>query len=141
MAESTLMQFTSQVAGKHADVKIATSRLQWTVRGHQQIVRMLPLWAISSVETSRALAGKSRLTVSSKAGVIEFRVDKAIAEQAKTTLTQLVKQQEPPKLDETRVVGRGSIADELASLEWLRDMGVLTATEFDKQRTRLLRCC
>ena len=101
MAESQLMQFTSQVAGKHVDVEILTSRLQWTVRGHRQVVRMLPLWAISSVETSRALAGKSKLTVSLTAGVIEFKVGKAIAEQAKTMLTQLVTQREPLELDDT----------------------------------------
>lgn len=141
MAESQLMQFASHVAGKRADVRIFTTRVQWTVRGHQHVVRMLPLWAISAVGTRRALPGKSTLTVASSAGVIEFRVDKAIAEQAATTLTQLVTQQEPPTLDESQTVGRGSIADELASLTWLRDMGVLTATEFDEQSERLLRFC
>ena len=141
MAESQLMHFTSLVAGKRADVRIFATRVQWTVREHQQVVRMLPLWAISSVDTRRALAGKLTLTVASRAGAIEFRIDKAIAQQAATTLTQLVTQQEPPNLDDSQTVGRGSIADELASLTWLRDMGVLTATEFDEQSARLLRFC
>lgn len=141
MAESQLMQFTSHIAGKRADVRIFTTRVQWTIRGHQQVVRMLPLWAISAIDTRRAMPRKSTLTVASNAGAIEFRVDKAIAEQAATTLTKLVTQQEPPTLDNTQTVGRGSIADELASLTWLRDMGVLTATEFDEQSERLLRFC
>ena len=138
MTESQLMQFESHVGGMRARVIILSSRVQWTVQGHQQVIRMLPLWAISSVTTRKSLARKSTLTVSSNAGVIEFRVDRAIAQQAENTLNQIVARQESPELDDSRVVGRGSIADELASLTWLRDMGVLTATEFDEQSRLLL---
>ena len=141
MEESQLMQFTSRVDGNHAHVKILASRVQWIVRGPQQVIRMLPLRAISSVGTRKGVARRSTLTVSSNAGVIEFRVDKAIARQAENTLKKLVANLEPVKLEDPGLAGPGSIADELASLTWLREMGVMTATEFDEQRKRLLRFC
>jgi hypothetical protein len=141
MQEIKLMQFASHIAGKRADVRILASRVQWTVRGRQHVIDVIPIGAIESVAAKRARPGKSMLTISSQASAIQFRVKRAVAEQAAAMLTDLVSQQVIPPLDGSQTVQAGSIADELMSLRWLRDVGVLTAAEFDEQSTRLLGLC
>ena len=112
--------------------------MQWTVRGRGEVIEMLPIGAITSVVTKKVLPGRAMLTVSSGVRAIEFRVKRATAEQAATVLTQIVAQLPAPKLNHSQGAHPGSIVDELMSLKWLRDNGIMTATDFDEQSTRLL---
>ena len=133
------MQFTSRIARAHANVKILASRLQWTIRGRQHVVGVLPIRAITSVTSNRALLRKSTLTVVSKAGALEFHVPTAVAQEAESMLRKLISQQDPPTLnDDAQLAQSGTIADELQSLEWLRDIGLLSAIEFGEQTEQLL---
>lgn len=140
MQDIQLMHFTSHIAGGVADVRILPSRVQWTIRGRQQVVDVIPIRAIASVATRKVLPNRSMLTICSTASAVEFRVQRAVAERVKTMLTQLVAEQPAPTLCHSPSLQRGSIADELMSLRWLRDVGVLTPTEFDEQSAQLLGC-
>jgi hypothetical protein len=134
------MRFTSHAAHVKAEVKIFSTHVQWSVRGCDDVVRMLPVGAITSVVTRRAMPGKSTLIVSHGSGSTAFRVRKPIGEQAVIVLTELVAGLQPAPVNDSIPVLSGSIADELSSLKWLRDVGVLSTTEFDEQTALLLVC-
>jgi hypothetical protein len=101
---------------------------------------MVPVHAITSVVTKRRWRLRSTLTVASEAGSIEFRVHREVAEAALITLTELVDSLRSNPVSDSIAARSGTIADEVMSLRWLQDAGILTAAEFDEQCTRLLSC-
>jgi hypothetical protein len=140
VAEAELMRFTSHAAHVKADVKIFSTHVQWSIRGCDDVLRMLPVGAITSTVNRRAMPGKSTLIIASRSGSTAFRVRRAVGEQAVIVLTELVAGLRPAPVNDSIPVLRGSIADELESLKWLRDVGVLSTTELDEQTALVLGC-
>jgi hypothetical protein len=143
-SDAVLMQFTSHLCGRRADVRLLTTRIEWSHPGCDDVTQMLPVTAISSVETRRAGLTRRLVTVTSHAAAIEFRVDRSTATELGTLLDHLVEEQRlVPPVKTVKQVGpqrplKGSIADEMMNLKWLLDVGVLTQPEFAEQRNRLL---
>lgn len=132
-----LMQFRSRVAGRNANVRILTNRVEWSTARRHPVTEMLPLTAISSVSTNRNRFTRNIAVVTSRS-TINFRVDKSIAEQATTLVRELLAQQPPPLADNSQQPQKGSIADELISLRWLLDAGILTEAAFNEQQAHLV---
>jgi hypothetical protein len=144
MTDAVLMQFMSHTCGRRADVRLLATRIEWSHPGRDDVTQMLPVTAISSVETRRAGLTRRLVTVNSRAAAIEFRVDRSTATEFGTLLDHLVEEQGlVPPVQTMKNIGpqrplKGSIADELMNLKWLLEVGVLTQPEFAEQRTRLL---
>jgi len=138
-----LLQFESRVRGRDAMVRILTSRVEWSTDGRQRVIEMVPVTSISSIDL-RSDDDSSRVIVNALGGPTEFLTDDAIARRAAAMLVELVAaakdaQQLRPELGLQRPRGESSVDEELTTLRWLLDSGILTRAEFDAQRSRLLR--
>jgi hypothetical protein len=142
MREAPLLQFTSRVDGKSADVRILTNRVEWVVAGRHRVTEMLPVVAISSVATGED-AGKFKVIVTTDTDTIEFQVEKTVATSAWQQLDQLIaskpgKSHVVPVTDGLGQVEKDSIAEELITLKWLLDAGIINDHDFQEERARLL---
>jgi hypothetical protein len=142
MREAPLLQFTSRVGGKHANVKILTNRVEWVVSGRHRVTEMVPVGSISSVTTSEEGA-MSTVIVTTGVDTIEFRVDKAVAASARQQLDELIasvpgKSFVVPLTDGLAQSEKDKIAEELITLKWLLDAGILNDHDFQEERARLL---
>lgn len=157
-----LMEFTSHIQGRNAKVAIYEDRIEWrqgwrpaggataavltmgvslAVPGKRN-TNMIPIRQIQGVTTKRS-GLQTAVQVATAADVIEMRVSKAEAEQVKVTLTRLMLGGGAPASPVPPAVPApapppASVADELAKLVQLRDVGALTEEEFAAQKARLL---
>lgn len=125
------------------------SLLATGIKGRKQFGNMIPIRMIQGVTTQRAGIGFTAVKVKTASDTIEFRVTKADAESVKSTITNLMLQgpipaPAPPMAPAAApphqpAAEPASVADELKKLAELRDAGVLSAEEFEAQKTRLLR--
>lgn len=146
------MQFKSSIEGRNADVAIHVDRVEWGKPGGRFVggkasSSMIPIKSLSSVTTMKdgLLFHKVRLIASGS--TIDIRVDKALAESVKATVTQLMLGTHPSQVADappppppaaSTAAASGSVADELQKLAGLRDAGVLDESEFATQKARLL---
>lgn len=186
MQTTPLLKLKSHVDGKNADVEIFSDRIEWAKAGGLSATRltaaaftmgaslaatgarkgggseMIPVRSMSSVTTQKDGLRFYKLVVVSTGNTVEFRVDKAEAEAAKTLLTQLmvgshpsqntgpaatpVAPMPPPVAPMPPLAAPASppastgpgIADRLRELAALRDEGLLTDDEFQQQKAKLL---
>ena len=92
----SLLQFQARVNGRTAHVKIFPNRVVWTVAGASSRTEMVPVVAISAIMTGKTANSKWSLVVLTNGKMIEFVVDKAIAEQAAPILQELIAEQAAP---------------------------------------------
>jgi hypothetical protein len=140
--EAPLLQFNSHISGKSADVRIVTDRLEWFLAGRKPVTDMLVLTGRSSVSIKRD-GVKWKLIVRSGSRTVEFRVDRSVAELAQDKLAQLIDAAESPR-ELTPVASsmkpdeKGTVAEELITLKWLLDAGILSDDAFQEERARLM---
>ncbi|MEO7370648.1 MAG: SHOCT domain-containing protein [Ilumatobacteraceae bacterium] len=142
MREAPLLQFKSHVGGKSADVRVLTSRVEWVVAGRHRVTEVLPVSAIHSVVIKRD-GVKWKLLAFTDGSIVEFRVDRSVAEAARDQLVRLITaatttRELAPVTSGLQPIDKGGIADELITLKWLLDAGVLTEHDFQEERARLL---
>lgn len=93
---TALMEFTSHVAGKNAQVAIYDDRIEWTTAGKLTITgrrpssEMIPVRAITSVTTRKDGLRNHAVSIVTAGNTIDMRVSKAEAEQVKATITRLM---------------------------------------------------
>lgn len=93
---AALMEFTSHVAGKNAQVAIYDDRIEWTTPGKLTITgrrpssEMIPVRAITSVTTRKDGLRNHAVSIVTAGNTIDMRVSKAEAEQVKATITRLM---------------------------------------------------
>lgn len=93
---TALMNFTSHIAGKNAEVAIYPDRIEWTtagkrtLAGRQSSSEMIPVRAITSVGAKRDGLRYHAVTIIASGNTIDMRVSKAEAEQIKQTVTRLM---------------------------------------------------
>jgi len=154
------MDFTSHIQGRNAKVAIYNDRIEWRQGGRpaggataavltlgaslavpgRRNTNMIPIWQIQGVTTKRS-GLPTAVQVATAADVIEMRVSKAEAEQVKVTLSRLMMGGDAPPVPAAAPTSPStptSVADELAKLVQLRDVGALTDEEFAAQMARLL---
>jgi hypothetical protein len=160
----SLMEFTSHVEGRNAKVAIYEDRIEWgrtgwhppggvtgavltggmslALPGKRKDTNMIPVRQIQGVTTHRAGLRYTVVKVATAADVVEFHVSKAQAEEAKSLITRLMlgggRPAAPFRPPTAESVPSVSVADELAKLMQLRDVGALTEQEFTAQKARLL---
>lgn len=162
MADAPLMQFTSHIEGKNAQVAIYPDRIEWSRKGlkvpggatgavlsagltllatsSRKDSNIIPIRQIQGITTHRSGLSYTTVRVATAGDVTEFRVTKRESEQVKATLLQLMNQiAQSPQPVQTSGSSGPSIADELRKLAELRDAGVLTNAEFTEQKARLLK--
>jgi hypothetical protein len=158
------MQFPSHIAGKNAKVAIYPDRIEWSRSGlkvpggvtgtvlsgglallaasSRKDTNMIPIRQIQGVTTHKAGLGFTTVRVASAGDATEFRVTKREAEQARSTLLQLMNQPVQPVMSQPGPPAAAPdglvVADELRKLAELRNEGVLTDEEFAAQKARLL---
>lgn len=145
MNDQPMMEFTSHVAGRNANVAIYPDRIEWARAGLgatlglplRRDTNMIPVRQIQGVSTHKAALGYTAVRVATGGDATEFRVSKRQAEEVKATLLRLMSQP-APGAGQPRHGPGPSIADELRKLGELRDAGLLTEAEFAEQKTRLL---
>jgi hypothetical protein len=145
MNDQPVMEFTSHVAGRNANVAIYPDRIDWTRTGLgvtlglplRRDTNLIPIRQIQGVSTRKAGLTYTTVRVATAGGATEFRVSKRQAEEVKATLLRLLTQPAPNPVPPTNGSGP-SIADELRKLGELRDAGLLTEAEFAEQKARLL---
>jgi hypothetical protein len=185
MESEPLMTFKSHVDGKNADVAIYVDRIEWGQAGGVSLTRlaagtmtmgasllktgvrrggaseMMPIKSVSSVTTAKDGLRFYKVVVICSGNTVEFRIDKADGETAKTLLTQLIlgthpAQQvqqapappvaatptpvvpPPPPLPPATSTPSLSVIDQIKELAQLRDAGILTEEEFASQKAKLL---
>jgi len=158
MTDQPIMEFRSHVAGANAKVAIYADRIEWSRKGYKPAggitgavltgglslalpgrrdTNMIPVQQIQGVSTHRAGLSYTTVRVATAGDVTEFRVSKSDAEKVKATLLHLMSGPAPAQ-GTASPAAAGSLADELRKLAELRDAGVLTAAEFEAQKSRLL---
>ena len=155
-----LMEFTSHIAGRNAKVAIYDDRIEWgrtswrppggataavltggltlAIPGGRRETNMIPIRQIQGVTTHRAGMRFTVVKVATSADMVEFHVSRNQAEEIKATITRLMVGG-PGQPVTANAPGPASVADELAKLAHLRDIGALTDEEFAAQKARLLR--
>jgi hypothetical protein len=109
----------------------------WSRSRSNEVTEMVPIGAISSIAAGKTGAGKWRLVIVANGKPIEFVVDKNTAQSASQMLEELVAAQPVPLTNNPPASGRGSLAEDLISLKWRLDNGMISESEFDEQRMRL----
>jgi hypothetical protein len=145
MNDQPMMEFTSHVAGRNANVAIYSDRIDWARTGLgatlglplRRDTNMIPVRQIQGVSTHKAGLAYTTVRVATAGDATEFRVSKRQAEEVKATLLRLVSQPAADPVPHSSGPGP-SIADELRKLGELRDAGLLTEAEFAEQKARLL---
>lgn len=145
MNDQPVMEFTSHVAGRNANVAIYPDRIEWSRTGLgttlglplRRDTNMIPVRQIQGVSTHKAGLAYTTVRVATGGDATEFRVSKRQAEEVKATLLRLMSQPAPDPVPPSNGPGP-SIADELRKLGELRDAGLLTEEEFAEQKARLL---
>lgn len=138
-----LMQFTSHIEDRNANVVIYPDRIEWSRTGlnlglgSRRDTSMIPVRQIQGVSTHKARMGYTNVRVTTAGNATEFRVTKRQAEDVKATLLRLMSEPAPSHPAPSHGPGP-SVADELRKLGELRDSGVLTEAEFAEQKARLL---
>lgn len=184
MQVEPLLTLKSHIDGKNADVGIFPDRIEWAKAGGLSASRltaatftmgasllktgvrkgggteMVAVKAMSSVTTAKDGLRYYKLVVVASGNTVEFRVDKADAERARTLLTQLivgshplqaaplqvalpaivpvVAPPPPPSQEASPAAAAPSVGDKLRELASLRDEGLLTEDEFQSQKAKLL---
>lgn len=187
MDSNPLMVLKSHVEGKNADVFIYADRIEWAKQGTVSLTRltagmatagasllktgvrkgggteMIPVRSMSSITTGKDGLRFHKVCIICTGNVVEFRVDKAQAEEAKALLTQLMlgthpAQQyvagtppapptasapptphlPPPAAAHPAPAAAPSVVEQLKELASLRDSGVLTDEEFAQQKAKVL---
>jgi len=104
---AALMEFTSHIAGKNAQVAIYDDRIEWEQRGRLTATRvltgaalvtgrkggsseMIPIRAITSVTTKKDGLRNHAVSIVTAGNTIDMRVSKEEAEQIKATITRLM---------------------------------------------------
>jgi Short C-terminal domain len=143
--DQPVMEFTSHVAGRNANVAIYPDRMEWARTGLgvtlglplRRDTNMIPVRQIQGVSTHKAGLAYTSVRVATGGDATEFRVSKRQAEEAKATLLRLMMQSAPGAGQPGHGPGP-SIADELRKLGELRDAGLLSEAEFAERKARLL---
>lgn len=185
MQTTPLLKLKSHVDGKNADVEIFADRIEWakvggvsagklaaaTFTGGLSLAKtgvrkgggteMIPVRSMASVTTKKDGLRFYKLVVVSTGNTVEFRVDKAEAEAAKTLLTQLMvgthpAQQpaapsaapiattpapaapEPIAQATAPTAAEPNLAERLRELANLREEGILSDDEFQQLKSKLL---
>jgi len=168
-----LLEFTSHIDGKNAYVTIFPDRVEWDRKGRVTLTRlagasmtmgasllatgvrtggsseMIPIKNITSVTSGKDGLRFHKVTITASNAEIEFRVDKAIADAAKTLISQLMlgsHQSQTSNVSQPVIVvptapSSESESDKFENLKKLKDLldaGVLTDEEFQDQKRRLL---
>jgi hypothetical protein len=127
-----LMQFWGRVDGGRAYVRIQGSRLEWSRVGQEWIITMAPMTSITAVRTQDRSATSS-LIVSTTVGIVEFKLEPDIAEQARALLVRLIAESAAQLPSESLCSD-----DELINLKWELDAGVVNDFEFEHEWARVL---
>lgn len=167
METAPLMSFKSHVAGKNAEVDIYVDRIEWSKAGDVSLTRvatgaltlglsllktgvrmdgaseLMPIKSMSSVVMAKDGLRFHKVVVICSGNTVEFRVEKADGEAAKSLLTQLIlgshpAQQAPTPPPAPAASAPSSAIEQLKELAQLRDAGVLTDAEFAAQKAKLL---
>lgn len=179
MQTQPLLTFKSHIDGKNADVSIYPDRIEWDKPGRVTATRlmgglatagvslmktgvrtggdteMIPIKAMSSVNTGKDGMRFHKVIVTCAGNVVEFRVDKGDSDRVKMMLTQLILGSHPSQAlghlppppaaaaptfapPSARPAPTTSVSEELVKLAGLRDAGVLTGEEFAAAKARLL---
>jgi hypothetical protein len=105
---TALMEFTSHISGKNAQVAIYPDRIEWEQKGRITATRvltgaafvgharkgggseMIPIRHITSVTTKKDGLTNWAVSIVTAGNTIDMRVSKAEAEQIKSTITRLM---------------------------------------------------
>lgn len=93
---TTLMEFTSHIAGKNAKVTIHDDRIEWTtpgkltLSGRQPQSEMIPVRAITSVSSRRDGLRYHAVSIITAGNTVDMRVSKDEAAKVKDTITRLI---------------------------------------------------
>lgn len=153
--EWQLSSRTNLSTGKKLALGVATAGLSLAatgVSGAKRGSEVIPVTTISSVTTEKDGIRFSKVHVICAGNDIGFRVSHNEAGPIRELLTQLVLGSHPSQQDGRPApaapvapspvvepaVASGSVADELVKLAQLRDAGVLSADEFEAQKSKLL---
>jgi hypothetical protein len=120
-----------------ATAAVLTSGMSLAFSGKRRDTNMIPIRQIQGVTTHRAGLWYTVVKVATAADTVEFHVSKPQAEAAKTLITRLMLGGSAPVPAGGPAVP-ASVADELAKLVHLRDIGALSDEEFAAQKARLL---
>ena len=90
-----LLEFGSHIEGHNARVAVYRDRIEWTRSSAlgswaRKDTQMIPLRSIHGVSTHRAGLGYTTVEVHGTASVTKMRTTKAMAEQVKATLLDLL---------------------------------------------------
>lgn len=175
MSQQPLMSFKSHVDGKNAEVAIYHDRVEWSQAGKVGLGKaalgaatmgaslaatgirkggsseVLPVRAITSVTASKDGMRYHKVTIIVTGNTIEFRCDKAEAEQAKSLLTQLMLGSHPAQQTAAPApaptyappppapaAATPDVAEQLAKIGALRDQGLLSDEEFAAAKARII---
>jgi len=137
-----LMEFQSHVAGRNSNVQVFADRIEWAKNTLTKSVRrrdtnMIPIRQIQGVTTHRAGLLYTMVKVATASDAIEFRVNRSLADEIKSTISKLMLDDSPRPAAPSQA-GASSVADELTKLVQLRNAGALTDDEFATQKAKLL---
>lgn len=142
-----LVRVTSHDPGRNAVVSVYQDRIErvkersrTSISRARQDTEVIPMRSVSSVQ-ARKNGIRTNVTVFTSGNTVEFRCSHNEAQQLKDALLGLITDGGAPPPRQEAVAAPApavSVADELTKLATLRDTGVLTATEFEEQKARLL---
>ncbi len=137
MDDQPLLTFKSKIEGKNADVAIYVDRVEWKKRRGSEVI---PVRAISSVTIEKSSFTMQQVKVICSGNTIEFRVNRAEAEQIRNVLTQVVLGNHPAQqtVAPAPPPSPPTPTDDLVKLAELHRDGTLTDDEFATAKARLL---